>query len=112
MFPDTAPWHLTYLEYSRKLKFGTIIARLNYANRFKKNGLQLETDGYPFRLAKATGKQWMTATNLDDGKNSPIRFHSAKARYVRLIADPTVGVGTWGGNKFSLSEVRFTYLNE
>lgn len=46
MFPDTAPWHLSYLQYSRKLKFGTIIARLNYANRFKKNGLQLETDGY------------------------------------------------------------------
>ena len=46
MFPDTAPWHLTYLEYSRKLKFGTVIARLNYANRFKKNGFQIETDGY------------------------------------------------------------------
>jgi len=46
LFPDTEPWHLSYLEYSRKLKFGTIIARVNYANRFKKNGLQFETDGY------------------------------------------------------------------
>ncbi len=46
MFPDTAPWHLSYLEYSRKLKFGTIIARLVYANRFNKNGFQFETDGY------------------------------------------------------------------
>ncbi len=46
MFTETAPWHLSYLQYSRKLKFGTIIARLNYANRFKKSGFQLETDGY------------------------------------------------------------------
>jgi len=46
MFTETAPWHISYLQYSRKLKFGTIIARLNYANRFKKSGIQLETDGY------------------------------------------------------------------
>ena len=70
----------------------------------------LKTEGYPFRLAKATGKQWMPATNLDDGKHSPIPFQGANARYVRLTANPTVGVGTWGGNKFSLSAVRFTYI--
>lgn len=72
----------------------------------------LKGEGYPFRLAKATGKQWMPATNLDDGKNSPISFDGAKARYVRLTADPVVGVGNWGSQKFGLSEVRFTYLNK
>ena len=64
---------------------------------------------YPFRLARASGKQWMPASNLDDGQNSPIRFHGVKARYVRLKPDPTIGVGDWGGKRFGLSEVRFTY---
>jgi len=72
----------------------------------------LKDGAYPFRLAKATGKQWMPATNLDDGKNSPIRFGGIKARYVRLIPEPTVGVGNWGGTRFGLSEVRFTYIKE
>jgi len=73
---------------------------------------RLETDGYPFRLAKATGEMWMPAGNLDDGKNSPIRFHGVKARYVRLTANPAVGAGNWGGPRFGLSEVRFTYLDD
>jgi hypothetical protein len=71
----------------------------------------VKTEGYPFRLAKATGQMWMPATNLDDGKNSPIRFDGAKARYVRMTGDPTKGTGNWGGPIYGLSEVRFTYLN-
>ncbi len=70
----------------------------------------LKTEGYPFRLARATGRQWMRATNLDDGKNSPIRFEGVRARYVRLKADPATGTGNWGGPRFGLSEVKFTYL--
>jgi len=70
---------------------------------------ELKSEGYPFRLAKATGKQWMPATNLDDGKSSPISFNGVKARYVRLAPNAAVGKGNWGGNKFGLSEVRFTY---
>lgn len=46
LFPTSAPWHLLYLEYSRKFMFGTIIGRLNYANRFNKSGVQIEGDGY------------------------------------------------------------------
>ena len=38
--------HLAYLEYARKLNFGTLIGRVNYANRFKKNGIQGEADAY------------------------------------------------------------------
>lgn len=70
----------------------------------------LKTEGGPFRLARATGRQWMPATNLDNGKNSPIRFEGVKARYVKLKADPAIGKGNWGGSRFGLSEVKFTYL--
>jgi YaiO family outer membrane protein len=42
-----APWHLAYLQYSRQTSFGTIIGRLNYANRYNTNGLQVEADAYP-----------------------------------------------------------------
>jgi hypothetical protein len=70
----------------------------------------LKTEGYPFRLARATGEQWMPATNLDDGKRSPIRFDGAGARYVRMKADSATGTGNWGGPRFGLSEVKFTYL--
>ncbi|MBL7076214.1 MAG: discoidin domain-containing protein [Kiritimatiellae bacterium] len=69
---------------------------------------ELTADGHPFRLAKATGKQWMPASNVDDGANSPITFHGAKARYVRLTPNATIGLGNWGGERFGLSQVRFT----
>ncbi|MDH4203501.1 MAG: discoidin domain-containing protein [Phycisphaerae bacterium] len=70
----------------------------------------LKSGDFPFRLARATGTPWMPATNLDDGKNSPVRFNGIKARYVRLTANPEVGVGNWGGTGFGLSEVRFTCI--
>ncbi|MFC2084828.1 YaiO family outer membrane beta-barrel protein [Bacteroidota bacterium] len=40
------PWHLIYLEYSRKEAVGSFFARLNYASRFEKNGYQVESDAY------------------------------------------------------------------
>jgi len=43
--------HLAYLQYNRKTKIGTVIGRLNYANRFHTEDLQLEADAYP-----STGK--------------------------------------------------------
>jgi len=92
---------------------GTACGMRDVTVEYSGNGKQwtsLKTEGHPFRLARATGKQWMSATNLDDGKNSPIRFHGVRARYVRLKANPTVGIGNWGGPRFGLSEVRFTYL--
>jgi YaiO family outer membrane protein len=45
------PWHLTSLQYSRQTFLGSIIARVNHANRFKENGLQYEIDAYP-RISK------------------------------------------------------------
>jgi len=45
------PWHLASIDYGRQTKFGSVIARLNYANRFKTDGTQFEIDAYP-RLSK------------------------------------------------------------
>lgn len=40
-------WHLGSIAYSRLTKFGTVIGRVNYANRFQTDGLQAEVDAYP-----------------------------------------------------------------
>jgi len=41
------PWHLSSVNYGRQTKFGSVTARLNYANRFNSNGAQFELDAYP-----------------------------------------------------------------
>jgi YaiO family outer membrane protein len=41
------PWQFASISYSRLTKRGTIIARINYANRFNTNGVQGEVDAYP-----------------------------------------------------------------
>lgn len=41
------PWHLVSADYSRQTKLGSIVGRVNYANRFKTNGIQFEVDAYP-----------------------------------------------------------------
>lgn len=41
------PWHLISLSYARQTKAGSVIGRINYANRFATNGLQGEVDFYP-----------------------------------------------------------------
>jgi len=67
-------------------------------------------DGYPFRLAKADGSERLSATNLDDGKASPVRFGGTTARYVRLEAAEKPGEGNWssrGERVFGLAEARF-----
>ena len=42
------PWHYANIQYARTTTYlGTVVARMNYANRFKTNGLQAEVDAYP-----------------------------------------------------------------
>ncbi len=41
------PWHMVSLDLSRKTKFGSIIARTNYASRFNTDDIQFELDAYP-----------------------------------------------------------------
>lgn len=53
-FDNHSPWHLYFLEYGRNTKaLGTIIARVNYAQRFNQSGFQFEADAYPI-LAPGT----------------------------------------------------------
>jgi YaiO family outer membrane protein len=40
-------WNFASIAYSRQTKLGSVIARINYANRFSSNGLQAEVDAYP-----------------------------------------------------------------
>ncbi|HSN10231.1 MAG TPA: YaiO family outer membrane beta-barrel protein, partial [Hanamia sp.] len=40
-------WNLASISYGRLTKFGTVIGRINYANRFATGGLQAEVDAYP-----------------------------------------------------------------
>ncbi|MDR3716838.1 MAG: YaiO family outer membrane beta-barrel protein [Puia sp.] len=42
-----APWHLASVDYKRQTKIGAVIGRINYANRFNSNGVQVEGDAYP-----------------------------------------------------------------
>ncbi|MDB5137298.1 MAG: hypothetical protein JWP37_3901 [Mucilaginibacter sp.] len=41
------PWQLASIEYSRQTGIGSVIGRINYANRFNSTGLQYEVDAYP-----------------------------------------------------------------
>lgn len=41
------PWQIIALSYGRKTKFGSVIARINLANRFGNTGFQGEVDAYP-----------------------------------------------------------------
>lgn len=46
-FPSTDPWHLVSMDYTRQTKLGSVTGRINYANRFKENGVQYELEAYP-----------------------------------------------------------------
>ncbi len=41
------PWHLVSVDYTRQTSLGSVIGRLNYANRFRSGGVQGEIEAYP-----------------------------------------------------------------
>lgn len=45
------PWHLASFDYTRSTGIGSITGRINYANRFKEDGVQYELEAYP-RISK------------------------------------------------------------
>lgn len=70
-----------------------------------------QDEGFPYELAPADGMAGLTATNLNDGKRTPIRWNNKLARYVRITADLS-REGHWGGYQEGeryggLSAVRF-----
>ncbi|MFN3850204.1 MAG: YaiO family outer membrane beta-barrel protein [Spirosomataceae bacterium] len=40
-------WHLVSVDYGLRTKLGLLFSRINYANRFNRNGIQYEIDIYP-----------------------------------------------------------------
>lgn len=70
---------------------------------------ELKGQGYPYQLAKASGRPQLAATNLIDA--SPVDFAGITVRYIRITAPAISGAGNWGGtnkNKtaFGLSKIR------
>ena len=45
------PWHLLSIDYGRTTALGSVIGRINYANRFAEPGYQYEIEAYP-RISK------------------------------------------------------------
>ncbi len=41
------PWHLVSFDYTRTTGIGSVTGRINYANRFRENGVQYELEAYP-----------------------------------------------------------------
>ncbi len=67
-------------------------------------------EGY-FTFQLADGSDALCATNLADG--SPVLFHGAMARYVKIELCGGIGNGTWGcyhgfENRFGISKIQFT----
>ncbi len=92
------PWHLMSIDYGRQTKFGSVSTRINYANRFKKDGLQFELDAYP-RISR-TFYAYTSAGISGDGifpnyragfslyANLPSSFEAdAGFRYLRFDSD-------------------------
>lgn len=44
-------WHIVGVSYKRRTAIGSVIGRVNYANKFASNGVQFELEAYP-RLSK------------------------------------------------------------
>ena len=77
------PWHFLSVEYTKHIKKTPFIARLNYANRFSKSGLQLEADAYP-----ALSKKIYTYINAGYSKDSLLfpKYRAGFSLYVSLPA--------------------------
>jgi len=108
------PWHFGSLSYGYRSKFGRIIARLNYANRFDSQGILGEIEAYP--TLKNIGYQYIGFAVSD----SPIfpKFRAGYSlfaslpksfeaeigfRYLRFTEDTyliTAAIGRYVGNNF------------
>ena len=75
------PWHIVSLDYSRQTRAGSLIGRLNYANRHTKNGVQFEVDAYP-RISKT----FYAYTNIGYSNDMPVfpKFRAGFSLYANL----------------------------
>lgn len=83
------PMYLSTVSYTRKTKFGSIIPRVNYANRFNTTGVQYEIDAYP----KFSNKVYLY-TNYGFSEAQIFPKHRAGAElYVNLPKAMEVSLG-------------------
>ena len=75
------PWHLVSLDYRRQTKIGSMGAHINYANRFKKSGVQYEIDGYP-NIMKHISAYFSFAYSADVGVFA--KYRGGSSLYVSL----------------------------
>ena len=75
------PWHIANVAYGYRTGRGIVIGRVNYANRFGSNGLQLEADAYP-RISPT----FYSYVNVGYSFNEPIfpRFRGGYSLYANL----------------------------
>ncbi len=84
------PWHLASLDYRRQTKIGSMGAHINYANRFKKSGVQYEIDGYP-RIMKHLYAYFSLAYSADVGVFA--KYRGGSSLYVSLPKSYEAEVG-------------------
>lgn len=75
------PWQLAGLYYTRQTKYGPVTARLNYANRFKQEGIQYELESYP-----AISKTFYSYINIGYSDNVGVlpRWRGGASLYANL----------------------------
>lgn len=113
-FDDTTePWRLASLSVERRAAFGTVIGRLNLADRFGEAGVQLEADAYPTlgegtyaylnagRALSGVFPEWRYGAELFRGVGGGWEA-SAGVRHLRFEGDDvtlwTGSVGKYVGN--------------
>ncbi len=75
------PWHIVSVDYGRQGKMGSIIGRVNYANRNRSEGVQVELDAYP-RISKT----FYAYTNVGYSADMPVfpTFRAGFSLYANL----------------------------
>jgi YaiO family outer membrane protein len=75
------PWHIVSFDYGRQGKLGSVIGRVNYANRNKSDGVQVELDAYP-RISKT----FYAYTNVGYSADMPVfpTFRAGFSLYANL----------------------------
>jgi YaiO family outer membrane protein len=75
------PWHLLSLDYSRTTGIGSVIGRINYANRFASSATQFEIDAYP-----RINKTFYSYVSMGFSDNSGLfpRFRAGFSLYANL----------------------------
>jgi YaiO family outer membrane protein len=104
-------WQLASLEYSRRTGFGTLVGRLNHANRFARTGWQFETEAYP-----VLGKKLYAYVGLSVAGDVPVfpRWRTGSTLYYNfakgweaeggfryLYFDQSIWMGTVGLSKYA-----------